>query len=93
MMTDNELVLKALYDTCYFDNFEEIKSKIDSIDFANIDSISTLSSNAIDDIIMALNDFGGTYATDSKPLGIDALSDILCSYRADTFFKEVEIPF
>ena len=93
MLTDNELVLKALYDTCYFDNFEEIKSKIDSINFADVDSISTLSSDAIDDIIMALNSFSSTYATDSKPLGIDALSDILCSYRADTFFKEAEIPF
>lgn len=92
-MTDNELILQALYDTCYFDNIAEIKSKIDSINFADIDSISTLSDDAIDDIIMALNDFGGKYATDSKPLGIDALSDILCSYRADTFFKEVEIPF
>lgn len=89
-MTDNELVLKALYDTCYFDNFEEIKSKIDSINFADVDSISILSSNAIDDIIMALNSFNTTYASDSSPLGIDKLFDILCSYRGDSF---VEIPF
>ena len=89
-MTDNDLVLKALYDTCYFDNFEEIKSKIDSINFADVDSISILSSNAIDDIIMALNSFNTTYASDSSPLGIDKLFDILCSYRGDSF---VEIPF
>lgn len=82
-MTD--MVLKALYDTCYFDNFEEIKSKIDSINFADVDSIRNLSDNAIDDIIMALN---RCYATDSG--SVDSLLDILCSYRADSF---VEVPF
>lgn len=90
MMTDNELVLKALYDTCYFDNMAEIKSKIDSINFTDVDSISTLSDSAIDDIIMALNDFSSTYAVDSEPLGIDDLCDMLCSYRAGAF---TEVPF
>ena len=89
-MTDNELVLKALYDTCYFDNMAEIKSKIDNINFADVDSICSLSDNAIDDIIMALNSFNTTYASDSSPLGIDELLDTLCSYRGDSFD---EIPF
>lgn len=88
-MTDNNLVLKALYDTCYVDCLDEITSKIDSINFADADSIGTLSGAAIDDIIMALNSFNAT--TDSKPLGIDALFDILCSYRADT--TPVEVSF
>ena len=89
-MTDNELIIKALYDTCYFDNFAEIQAKIDDINFADIDSIRNLSDSAIDDIIMALNSFNTTYASDSSPLGIDKLFDILCSYRGDSF---VEIPF
>ena len=79
-MTDKDMVLKALYDTCYLDNVAEIKSKIDSINFADIDSISTLSSDAIDDIIFALIEH--EYVIDSKPLGVEALCNKLCSCRA-----------
>ena len=79
-MTDKDMVLKALYDTCYLDNIAEIKSKIDSLDLADIDSISTLSSDAIDDMIFALIEH--TYEVDSKPLGVEALCNKLCSCRA-----------